>query len=210
MNYFKNIMMFSLLSVPLYSYATVGGKQSIEVLGYEAKEQKLYVLRHYEDERGRLPQLYYYQLNGKTPEKLIEVQSLYINPKTKKVDYDQNDIQFEKDLKKITKRLTPLLSENIKTAKINTLATAQKKVPSWYDPDEKIDEYKTTYQVLSANMRSEKHIATHYDHKLTISQSFIIPKQNKALVVVQYYGIPFETGYDIEDPVLLVPKSKYP
>ncbi len=210
MNYFKNIMMFSLLSVPLYSYATVGGKQSIEVLGYEAKEKKLYVLRHYEDERGRLPQLYYYQLNSKTPEKLIEVQSLYINPKTNKVDYDQNDIQFEKDLKKITKRLIPLLSENIKTAKINTLATAQRKVPSWYDPEEKIDEYKTTYQVLSANMQSQKHIATHYDHKLTIYQSFIIPKQNKALVIVQYYGIPFETGYDIEDPVLLLPKSKHP
>lgn len=48
-----------------------------------------------------LPQLYYYQLNSKTPDKLIEVQSLYINPKTHQIDYDQDAIQFEKDLNKI-------------------------------------------------------------------------------------------------------------
>ncbi len=46
-------------------------------------------MRHYLDGRGCLPQLYYYQLNNKTPSKLIEVKSLYINPKTQKIDYDQ-------------------------------------------------------------------------------------------------------------------------
>ncbi len=193
--------------LPISSNATVGGGQSIEVLGYEAKEKKLYVLRDFEDGRGRLPQLYYYQLNSQTPDKLIEVKSLYINPKTKKIDYDQDGVQFDKDLKKITKRLTPLLSANSKTTKISILSTTQRKVPSWYDPDEKINEYKTSYQINSPNMQSQKHIATHYDPKLSISQSFMIPKQNKALVVVKYYGIPFEMGYNIEDPVLLLPKN---
>ena len=34
---------------------------------------------------------------------------------------------------------------------------------------------------------------------------FLINK--KALVTVQYLGIPFEIGYNIEDPVLLMPKK---
>ncbi len=34
-------------------------------------------------------------------------------------------------------------------------------------------------------------------------KAYKVPHQQKALVTVQYLGIPFETGYNIEDPVLL-------
>ncbi len=79
---------FSLFS--LSAYATVGGPQNIEVLGFDKKDiEKIYVMRHFHDGRGRLPQLYYYQLNAKSPTQLITVKSLYINPKTKRIDYDQ-------------------------------------------------------------------------------------------------------------------------
>lgn len=90
---------------PLSAYATVGGPQHIEVLGLDRKAQKIYLMRHFEDGRGRLPQLYYYQLNGTNPTKLIQVDSLYINPKTKLIDYDQNSTQFDIEIAKIQKRL---------------------------------------------------------------------------------------------------------
>ena len=35
------------LGIPVSAFATVGGPQNIEVLGYEVKDQKLYLLRHY-------------------------------------------------------------------------------------------------------------------------------------------------------------------
>lgn len=66
------------LGIPVSAFATVGGPQNIEVLGYEVKDQKLYLLRHYLDGRGRLPQLYYYNFKSKTPNQLIQVNSLYI------------------------------------------------------------------------------------------------------------------------------------
>ena len=51
-------LLFSALAcLPIISFATVGGQQRIEVLGYDQKDQKVYLLRHYEDGRGRLPQL---------------------------------------------------------------------------------------------------------------------------------------------------------
>ncbi|VCW45775.1 hypothetical protein BANRA_03739 [Acinetobacter baumannii] len=81
MKFLKFLTFSTILTLSAHTYATVGGGQKIEVLGYQQKEKKLYVLRHYEDGRGRLPQLYYYLLNSKSPDKLIEVKSLYINPK---------------------------------------------------------------------------------------------------------------------------------
>ena len=100
--------LLSLILLPCTSFATVGGPQNIEILGYDHLFQKVYLLKHYEDGRGRLPQLYYYKFkNNQHPEKLIQANSLYINPKTQKIDYDQVGTQFEKELNKIKKRLKP-------------------------------------------------------------------------------------------------------
>ena len=76
MNLFKSIISSSLMIFSVQSYATLGGPEEITVLGYNQKDQKIYLLRHYVDESGRLPQLYYFQLNSKTPNKLITVSSI--------------------------------------------------------------------------------------------------------------------------------------
>ena len=53
------------------------------------------------------------------------------------------------------------------------------------------------------NLKSPVHKAVDYKNGLRISQSYKVPNQQKVLVTVQYLGIPFETGYNIEDPILL-------
>ncbi len=208
MKFLKFLTFSTILALSAHSYATVGGGQKIEVLGYQQKEKKLYVLRHYEDGRGRLPQLYYYLLNSKSPDKLIEVKSLYINPKTHKIDYDQDSRAFDKAVNKIKKNLTPLVVSNSKTVKIQTLKTHQNQVSSWFDPSGKITQYKTEYVVKSPSLQSKNHVAVHYTKAIKISQNYSVPKHNKRLVVVKYLGVPEETGYDIEDPVLLLPVKK--
>lgn len=205
MKFLKFLTFSTILTLSAHTYATVGGGQKIEVLGYQQKEKKLYVLRHYEDGRGRLPQLYYYLLNSKSPDKLIEVKSLYINPKTHKIDYDQDSTAFNKALNKIKRNLTPLIVSNSKTVKIQTLKTHQNQISSWFDPSGKITQYKTEYVVKSPSLQSKTHVAVHYSKAIKISQNYSVPKQNKRLVIVKYLGVPEETGYDIEDPVLLLP-----
>ena len=76
----KAAVLTSVMALSVSALATVGGGQRIEILGYDKAEQKVFVLRHYDDGRGRLPQLYYYDLSSKNPEKLVEVRSLYIKP----------------------------------------------------------------------------------------------------------------------------------
>ena len=199
---------FGLILLPCTSFATVGGPHNVEFLGYDAKDQKVYLLKHYEDGRGRLPQLYYYQFkNNKQPEKLIQVNSLYINPKTQKIDYDQDSRLFNQEIRKIKNRLQPLVTISKSTIKVKVLNRTTSKEKSWYDPNEFIPKYKYTYQLTSKNLKSQIHQAIDYRQGLSISQAYKIPNQQKMIATVKYLGLPFETGYTIEDPVLLIPKK---
>ncbi|ENU20405.1 hypothetical protein F994_01464 [Acinetobacter bohemicus ANC 3994] len=200
--------LLSLIFLPCTSFATVGGPQNIEILGYDHQDQKVYLLKHYEDGRGRLPQLYYYQFkNNQHPEKLIQVNSLYINPKTKKIDYDQDSRLFNQEIRKIKNRLQLLITISKSTIKVQILNKTTSKEKSWYDPNEFIPKYKYTYQLTSKNFKSQIHQAIDYRQGLSISQAYKIPNQQKIIATVKYLGLPFETGYTIEDPVLLIPKK---
>ena len=195
---------FGLILLPCTSFATVGGPHNVEFLGYDAKDQKVYLLKHYQDGRGRLPQLYYYQFkNNKQPEKLIQVNSLYINPKTKKIDYDQDSTRFDQDILKIKKRLTPLISVNKTLTKIQIVkkTRVQKSANSGFD--DLITEYQYRYKVTTPQLSSLQQKAVAYKPNLNVSQAFKIPQHNTMVVAVKYLGIPFETGYTIEDPILL-------
>ncbi|WP_353141231.1 aminotransferase [Acinetobacter pragensis] len=192
---------FFCISQPVY--ATVGGPQHIEVLGLDQKDQKIYLMRHFEDGRGRLPQLYYYQLNAKQPKQLISVKSLYINPKTKRIDYDQDSTQFNKEIAKIKTRLIKLTPIHNSNADIQLITTINGTANAWYDPHESIDKWTYQYQVKSLKFKSNVQTAVSYKEGLKISKIYKVPKQPYILVAVQYLGIPFETGYNIEDPVLL-------
>ncbi|WP_109440598.1 aminotransferase [Acinetobacter haemolyticus] len=191
----------SCLSLPVY--ATVGGPQHIEVLGLDRKAQKIYLMRHFEDGRGRLPQLYYYQLNSANPTKLIQVNSLYINPKTKLIDYDQYSTKFDIEIAKIQKRLLPLEPIPKRKAHIQLLSIKKGTAKAWYDPQVPIDKWSYQYQVKSLGLKSKPQTAVSYKKELNIAKVYKVPHSKNILATVEYLGIPFETGYNIEDPVLL-------
>lgn len=204
MNLKSTILLCGLTCASANVFATVSGGQTLEFLGYDVKDKKLYVLRSFEDARGRLPQLYYYQFNQqKTEPKLIEVKSLYINPKTKKIDYDQDGVYFEKELKKIKKRLQPLSAQNLKSTQLHLIKETTKTVAHIYEPNEKMTQYHYQYQVSSGKYRSQTHTAVSYKPDLKIQQAFLIPKQPYKIISTQYLAFPEETGYTTEDPILL-------
>lgn len=197
-----------LLLSPLSTFATIGGEQHIELLGYDIQDQKVYLLRHYEDGRARLPQLYYFDLRSKPNNKLIEVTSIYIDPKTGKADYDNNEVAFNKELQKIKRRLSSLYPLNPKVFSTQINHQQIESVPSWHDANERTTAYHYEYLVHDSNYQSQPQTATSYSPELKIKQAFRIPRQNKILVTVEYLGIPFENGYNMEEPILLSPQIK--
>lgn len=197
-----SLFLFVLCLSPL-SLATVGGPQQIEVLGYEVKEQKLYLLRHYLDGRGRLPQLYYYHFKSQKPNQLVQVHSLYIHPKTKKIDYDQHSKKFDQDIAQIKKRLTPVAPLAKQNIQLKRIRTDKSTAPAWHDSRQNVPKWTYLYRVQSGPYQTSIHQAVSYTPDLVLNQAYRIPQQDKLLVTVKYLGIPFETGYHIEDPVLL-------
>ena len=203
-----NGIFYALALLPCTAFATVGGPQTVEFLGYEAKAQKVYLLKHYQDGRGRLPQLYYYQFkNTPQPEKLIQVNSLYINPKTQKIDYDQDSRKFDQEILKIKKRLQPLQPIHQENIKIQIVYKTTSKEKSYFDPSTYIPRYTYRYQLKMNHHQSQMQQAVDYGQGLSISQAYKIPQQQKIVVAVKYLGIPFESGYSIEDAVLLSAKK---
>ena len=102
------------------AFATVGGAETIQVMGYDAKDEKVYFTRHYQDQSGRVPQLYYYQLNSKQPDQVIEVKSIYQHIDRNSPRAEQH---VEKELKKIQSRLIPLQRQKIKNLNLNITAS---------------------------------------------------------------------------------------
>ena len=184
--------------------ATVGGGQNIVILGYEPKDKKIYVLRDFEDARGRTPQLYYYDLKANDPSKLIEVKSIYINPQSGKVDHDNRWNEVSRSIAQIKQRLQPLnplpaIHLNIKsTQKINS-------VSSWHNPDEKMRQYQYNYTIVGGNLTSKPQHAISYKAGIDIQQVYKVPYEDKVLVTVKYLAFPEETGYTTEDVVMLQP-----
>lgn len=194
------------LFISSLSHATVGGGQSIEILGYEANDQKVYLLREYEDARGRLPQLYYYDLKSNQPDQLIEVKSIYVNPTTAKVDHDNRWNQVKQSIQHIKNRLHPLLP--LRSANFNfNLQQKIDAVPSWHDPAEKMRQYQYQYTISESSLSSRPQKAISYKAGLAIQQAYQIPHQDKMIVTVKYLAFPEETGYTTEDPVMLTPRQ---
>lgn len=191
------------------AFATVGGGQRIDILGYDKTEQKVFVLRHYDDGRGRLPQLYYYDLSSNNPEKLVEVRSLYINPNSKKYDQFQ-DIKgrFSNGLKQIKNRVVTLKPTYTQvTVQVESLHQQKKtNLQSWLGEIGQGTDYQFNYKLNAdeAKYSSPVHSATTYSVCLTSDNViYKLPNQPYALTTVNYKGTLMEGGYDYQDVVLL-------
>lgn len=198
----------ALLALPMSALATVGGGQRIEVVGYEPSDQKVYILRHFDDGRGRLPQLYYYDLKAKYPQPLVEVRSLYINPKTKKYDeLDYQDTFFTNRLNNVKNRVITLEPDYVSTTiKVNSLTQRQAKVESWLEDLGVLTEYKFGYKVSTNDGKYSSPLQSVTAYKVCLRDSgiiYAIPNQPYALTTVKYTGTLMEGGYEYEDVVLL-------
>ncbi|HAB44342.1 MAG TPA: aminotransferase, partial [Acinetobacter sp.] len=111
--------------------------------------------------------------------------------------------KFDQEIAKIKKRLIPLVPLQKQNIQLKLLKTSKGTAPAWHDPKQKVPKWTYQYQVQSSQYKSPVQQAVSYKADLRLSQTYQVPKQNKILVTVKYLGLPFETGYHIEDPALL-------
>jgi len=58
------------------AFATTGGPTEIDLLGYDAKDHKIYFVETHHDESGRMPQIYFVRTEGARIGKLVRVASI--------------------------------------------------------------------------------------------------------------------------------------
>lgn len=199
----------SMLAYSTTSFATVGGPQTIQILGYEATAQKIYLQQHYHDQSGQLPTLYYYQLNSKKPSQLIEVKSIYQKPFKNPVQAEQ---QFQSAVNQIQQRLQPLKRLPLRTAKLTVVSKQQRYGDFWnyHHPDDAFKLYQHTqkYRIQHQNFLSPiQQTISYTDSSLKLQQLLVTTDRKAQIAVVSYLGIPFESGYMKQDPVLLLPQK---
>ena len=204
-----------MLFLPQMCLATVGGAESLEVLGFDQKDQKIFLARHYADASGRLPTLYYYHLASSQPHKLIEVKSLY--KQIDRLPYTQVEKHFNREFKKIQSRLLPLQPLNTNRAKIQVIQRHFDIGHYWHTshPDDEFDvkRYKQTYIVNNAAYKSATAQSISFiDPKLELRSLYALPQNNKKrsaqIAIIRYQGIPVEMGYSKEDALLLLDEKK--
>ncbi|QIO06023.1 aminotransferase [Acinetobacter shaoyimingii] len=198
---------------PITLYATVGGPEHVDILGADPVDQKIYFLRHYNDESGRLPTLYYFLLNGKSPEKPIEVKSIYTKMNSR--NYEAASQKTLDEIAKIQKRLKPIVPVSKQNSQLKIIHQNTQLGHYWLNaPEEKVTKQTVQYQIYNRTNRqkfqSAKQNLINYQNKpIQINYIYQTPKKMKQaqIAVIQYLGIPTETGYIKEDAVLLIPQE---
>lgn len=197
---------------PVYLYATWGGPDSIEILGFDKQDAKIYYLLRSGDESGSLPQLYFFRVEQDTVP--VVVDSIYQGMNRKDTASLHDERELEKRLGLIKRRLIPLtplstqhISLGTKVEKQAELAISDDfKVTSWtmevtvvadaWQGKVEITNYRIAYDVTDA------------DPPVTLRGLYQIPSLNTVLGIIRYVGKPNETFYTTDECVLLHPKIR--
>lgn len=172
------------------AFATVGGPRSVEVLGYDAGDAKLYWLVSEGGEGGELPRLYF--LSGKTG-KVTAVSSWYKGE-------DGGESTFYERLAALRKRLKPSQGDWTKLKWATSIVKRD---------DRDVEElptatYDLQFSLSLADASASKKVRSYYDPAVRPVDLWVLPSGHAA-VVIRYRGIWMEGGYDVDEVMVLPP-----
>ncbi len=217
-----------LLVVPA-ARATMGGPQTLEVLGFQSDEARVYLLRHAHDQSGDPPRLLYYRLDDAPPEQApdqpVVVQSWY-----------EGDLRAVHDalpgrLAGLSARLVPLERRELVDLALTVtwrgrdicpqqkeqtraadreavLAHAERAGGFLADPEDPGSALVSVCDRVDVAVRWEGQEAATTLHTwggVEVVGLWRVPERPEALVVLQHTGVTYEVGYAAQVPLLLAP-----
>lgn len=208
--------------------ATVGGPSTIEVLGFDPGDAKVYVLEHHHDESGDLPQLSFWALMGAPAGGRVRVRSWYAG------DAAAADASFPQRLATLRARLQPLPARGGEGVELRVqewevrpctqqqigATPAQQKAatelqrgkpfrPQVELPSGPHGEPAGTVsmcRILHVDVRWGAHRAEATLESwggLQLVSAYVLPRPHHRLVVLRHLGHTHETGYAADVPLLL-------
>lgn len=179
------------------------GPRTLDALGFDPDQHRLYLLEHFDDESSDLPQLHFMHTRGHHMGRLVPVHSWYHGARS------EVEARFEDRLEALMARLRPLRSLPLEDLVLRTRVVKRRALRLFPDqpPIRKFDLRLTVRPrdvELISSLGGRAVVTAYLRPRARLVEAFRIPGERLAVAIVGYVGIPFEVGYE-KQAALLVP-----
>lgn len=187
------------------------GPHTLDPIGYDPANGAIYLLEHFEDESGDLPQLHIMHTSGRHTGRRVPVRGWYQG--------DPADIEarFEERLDALRGQLVGLDLLPPVALRLDTRVTKRRAVRlfSGQPPLRKyelrltvkprfLDRRAPDTHTVVASIGASTTVTAYLRPRARLVESYRVPGEHLAVAIVEYVGIPFELGY-AKQAALLVP-----
>lgn len=178
------------------SRAMTGGPDLCEVLGYDPRDEKVFVAIYHADESGRLPTVLYFELRASFPEvPRVVGWSRGSLPDTTRHGHE---------LRKLKRRLRPMIQilwpsfvvTRIMERRDTTIRTGETTFVYHIDVPYQVGLWNQSLQVTAFR-----------DSTVRLLSLYTVPGRRERLAVVSFMGIPYEGGFEVQAPALVRGRS---
>ena len=173
-------------------FASVGGPEVAEVLGWDPADRKVFVAIHFHGDSGISPLVLYFNLSGGAAARPQVVSWSR---------YDaRNDSGYRSEFSSLRRRLKPLREETVpELPRMLQVSSSTISDPTGMS--------RTRYVVRGrfhhAALGTEFEAVTYDEPSVHLAHLFSIPNRNEKVMIVSFRGIPYEEGYECQVPVLV-------
>lgn len=176
---------------PGAAFATVGGPTLCEVLGWDAREQRVYVHEIPTDGGDSFGPVRYFALAGAEPTRALDVG--WSRPGEGTLD---DPVQV-RELVKLRARLAPLRLVPASALPLASTVVATDSVKAW-------DATRVRYRVrVTFDLRLEFEVLAFDAPTVVRTAEYVIPGRAERLIVLAFIGQPFEGDYEVQIPLLV-------
>lgn len=205
MRTFIGLCLFLLFLTPAI-FATVGGPEEIEVLGWNPQESKAYFLRVHYDASDRAPDLITYDVLNK---RLIIEKEQAQNSFADFDQYYKFKADYHKFIEELKSNLKPLLKATDLRVALTKYSDGDYYVYGFEDdPESKVNYWKYLATIYKNDKwAGAEYVEVYDDNKIETLAMLVTPDKYLNVVILRYKGIPFEGGYN-KDKIIFIPKPQ--
>ena len=183
--------------------ASHGGPEVVEIIGFDPIDEKIFYVTHYQDETDLWSDVHYFDLKSARPwiPVRVDMRKGLDSPTAGAGDWmDPEYTEFSDRMMRLRQRLRPL--PHLKTLDVTIRAEP-------LSEDTLLGGWKPRLQrsvELKDSTNSARAVVTTFcNYRLGIESVRGIPGRSWTLVVLSFTGIPMETCYELQSPILLLP-----
>lgn len=182
--------------------AAKAGPHELDVLGYDPGDHKIYLLEHFNDESGDLPQLHFVHTRGGHAGRLVPVKSWYQG------DAAEVEARFEERLEALRGRIAPMRPLDDDALRLRT-RVLKRRALRLFPNAPPIRKYllsltvRPTDEDAIASIGGRAEVTAYLRPRTRLIDAYRIPGERLAVAIVAYTGVPIDVGHDKNEAILV-------